>query len=136
MKLNIKVTDDKLEKEGAWVVWQMDDSIRVKLTRSTIPTIQKHLQTLLKQNRKALRNEDAQKEVMIKFLSRYVILDWEGIKDDGEEFPYSVENAVIILEAIDDFYNWVMNESQNILNFAEYDEDDTTVEERGEELKK
>ena len=138
MKLNIKVTDDKLEKNGAWVDWPMLDGIAVKVLRSTLPHLQKHLQKLLKQNRKALRNADIQKEVMIKFISQHVLVDWKGIidEDTGEEFPHSVENVAAALKSNNDFYNWVQSESENILNFADYDEEDSTLEERGDELKK
>lgn len=136
MKLNVRVTDDVLEKEGAWIEWPMGDGIKVKLTRRTTPVVSKHLEILLKKNRKALRNDDAQKEVMTKFLSKYVIVDWEGIEDDGKDLPYSVDNAAAVLEEVDDFYNWILQESANILNFADDEEEDTTVEERGEELKK
>lgn len=140
MKFNIKITDGNLETDGAWVDWQLDDGVSVKMARSTISTIQTELQKLLRRNRKAInqKNEKLQKEVMIKHLSKHVIKDWKGITNDGEPFKFNYENAIALLEYDDDFYNWVLNESANILNFAEEDEeedDDSTVEERGEELK-
>ena len=137
MKLNIKITDDNLEKDGAWIDWQLDDNIKVKMTRFSTTSNQEHLQRLLKKNRKALRNEKLQKIVMTEFLCTHIIKDWEGLEDDGKEFKYSVDNAKAALNDSDDFYNWIMTESQNIVNFVDYDdEDDTSLDERGEELKK
>jgi hypothetical protein len=136
MTFNVKITDDALEKEGAWVSWELDEGIRVKMIRSTTDAAQKKLQTLLKKNRKALRNSTVQKQVMISWLCNDIIKDWEGITEDDKPYEYNPKNAVALLETVDDFYNWVLNESQNILNFAEEDDEDTTLEERGEELKK
>ena len=67
-------------------------------------------------------------------MARNIIKEWEGITNNGEEFPFSVENALDLLEDADDFYVWALQESQNILNFAE--EQETTLEERAAELKK
>ena len=141
MKLNIKITDDNLERDGAWIPWQLDDNIKVRLTRFSTIVNQEELQRLLKKNRKALRNDKLQREIMTRFLCTHIIKDWTGLTDevDGEEieFKYSMDNAAAALNDSEDFYNWVMTESQNIINFVDYDDDDdTTLSERGEELKK
>ncbi len=133
-KFNVRVTSQELEDDGVWIDYPLVDGIRVKIVRLTSDNVQTQFRLMLKKNRKALRNDKEQKKVMIQLLAEYVIKDWEGVTGDGKPFEYTVENAKTILKDIPDFHNWIESESQNLLNFA--DDEESTVEERGEELKK
>ena len=42
MKLNIKVTNNDLAKDGAWVDWTLVEGVSVKMRRSSLPEPQRH----------------------------------------------------------------------------------------------
>ena len=136
MKLNIKVTNNDLAKDGAWVDWALVEGVSVKMRRSSLAEPQRHLLSMAKRNRKAMRTNDvkAQKRLMVTFLAEHIITDWKGLTDNKKEFKFNQENAIAALKEDDDFYLFVLQEADNVMNFME--EDDTTVEDRAEELKK
>jgi len=139
MKFNTKITNTELENDGAWVTYPMNDVIKIKMIRSTKEEPQKALQKMLQAYKKSMRNEKAKREVVVKWLAKHIVSDWEGIYLDGKPFDFNVDNATTLFSYDDDFYTWVLEESASLINFAEEDEYeyfDETLEERGEELKK
>lgn len=133
LKFNVNVTNKELETKGTWVEWPLIEGVSVKLARLSSKPVQDHFRKLVMKNKKATRNETAMKKVMIQLFADKVILDWTGILADGEPFPFNPENAVKLLSDADDFYNWVEQECQSIINFME---DDVDMEETAEQLKK
>jgi hypothetical protein len=92
-------TDKVKEKEGVWQ--DMGDGLKMRIARIGNPKYQKRFEALSKPHRRALRrgtlsNEIAEK-LLVQCIAETIVLDWEGVEEDGAETPFSVENAVRIL---------------------------------------
>lgn len=92
-------TDKAKEKDGVWQ--DMGDGLKMRIARIGNPKYQKRFEALSKPHRRALRrgtlsNEIAEK-LLIQCMSETIVLDWEGIEENGEEIQFSVENAIRIL---------------------------------------
>ena len=92
-------TDKVKEKEGVWQ--DMGDGLKMRIARIGNPKYQKRFEALSKPHRRALRrgtlsNEIAEK-LLVQCIAETIVLDWEGVEENGKETPFSVENAVRIL---------------------------------------
>ena len=123
-------TDPKKEQEGVW----RDDiggDIRMKIARIGNPNYQKRFQTLSKPHRRAIRRgtlpDDIAEKLLIQCLAETIVLDWENVQYEGEDLPYSVENAVRLLTDIPELRN-IINDIANELEGYQTEDDEEAVE--------
>jgi hypothetical protein len=74
------------------------------------------------ESRKAAK--DRSDKIMVEVMSKSILLGWTGnVKFRGEQLPYSVENAVKLLQ-VKDFRNWVNAKADDFKNYLEVVEAD------------
>ena len=113
-------TDPVKEDDGVWV--SLDPTTRIKIARMYNPAFSRYLNELKSEASRAKRNmdEDARGDILARAMARHILVGWEGLTDDGEEFPDSEENALQLLNDITlrDFREVVLAEANNYANFA------------------
>lgn len=63
-------------------------------------------------------SEEKSNEIMISCVAKTILVGWEGVKDeDGNDIPYSYENAVELLTDDQDCYDAITGHSNNIENY-------------------
>jgi len=124
MALDLKktyATDKEKEIEGVWE--DFGDGCRIKIARAGNPNYEKEFQRLIKPHRKALRrnslSNDVAKELYAKCMARAIVLDWEGLEEDGKDIPYSVENAERILLQYPDLSQHIQEISESAETFRQ-----------------
>jgi len=119
-------TDKVKEKEG--VLHDLGDGLKIRIARIGNPNYQKRFEALSKPHRRALRkgslsNEIAE-ELLIKCMSETIVLDWEGIEENGVEIPYSRENAVRILTDYHDLREHINDIANEMEGYKQEDEEE------------
>jgi len=111
-------TDKKLEEDGAWV--EISQGFSIKVCRMGSKRHTKALERLRMpyKNWRELPDEKA-RELTIKALAEGVLIDWKGLRLDGKELPYSVDNCVQVLSEIGEFANMVIQAASNFTTFKE-----------------
>lgn len=106
-------TNPQLEQEGVWV--DLGDGARVRIARrDTVryrETLRKESAPYRQVARAGLLSDETSNQILVKVLARTVLLDWEGITEDGQPVPYSYENAVRLLTTYRDFLEFVTTAS-------------------------
>jgi len=122
-------TDSKKEQEG--VVHEMGDGLKIKIARIGNPNYQKRFQVLSKPHRRALRrgtlSDEVAEKLLVKCLAETIVLDWEGLEEQGKPIPYSTENAIRILTDYPELRNYV-NDIANELEGYQAEEDEEATE--------
>ena len=125
--------DSTKEQEG--VVHEMGDGLKMRIARIGNPKYQKRFQAISKPHRRAIRRgtlaDEVAEKLLIQCLSETIVLGWEGLEENGEEVPYSLENCIRILTAYPELRNYV-NDIANELEGYQAEDD----EEGAENLKK
>lgn len=102
-------TSEKLEQEGVWV--PLGDGAKVKVARAGNKENRAEIKRLIAPHKVALRNDKLPDDVLetltIKAMAGTILLDWDGIKEDGKAVPYSRENAIRLLTEYKDFRDQV-----------------------------
>ncbi len=88
-------TDASLEEGGVWVDF---DTYQLKIARLR-NNRSKHALDKIQIAYKKNMPED----IWCGFLAEYVLLDWDGIEEDGKTLPHSYENAKRVLLEYPDF---------------------------------
>jgi len=124
-------TDKDLEENGVWV--DIGDGAKIKVARISNSRAAKAMQKLQESNKVAEKfNSSAiNDEAVIKIISETVLLDWEGMTEDGENVQYSNENAFKMLSKYNDFFTVVTELSGKMETFRKQD-----IEEDKENIKK
>jgi len=122
-------TDKVKEKEG--VMHDMGEGLKMRLARIGNTNYQKRFEVLSKPHKRALRkgslsNEIAEK-LLIQCLAETIVLDWEGLEEDGVEVPYSTENAIRILTDYRDLREYV-NDLANEMEGYQAEEDEEAID--------
>ena len=122
-------TDKVKEKDGVWQ--DMGDGLKMRIARIGNPKYQKRFEALSKPHRRALRrgtlsNEIAEK-LLIQCMSETIVLDWEGIEENGEEIQFSVENATRILTDYPELRKYV-EDIANEMEGYKADDDEETID--------
>lgn len=98
-------TDESKEEAGVWVEIGEDAEILVaragnkKYGKMIAKEYEKHKKLLdLKNDASEAKSE----EIMIEVLAKTILLGWKNISFKGEDLPYSLENAKMLL-AVKDF---------------------------------
>lgn len=108
MELSSLRTDPKKSIEGTWVDYI--HGTRLLIARYDNKIMQNYRNARFMENSKLFGNVDNQREealrvseeIEVECLSRYVLLDWKGFTDNGEETEYTPELGAKILA--DDTY--------------------------------
>lgn len=122
-------TDPTKETEGVW--YDMAEGLRMKIARIGNPQYQKRFQALSKPHRRAIRrgtlSDDVAEKLMIKCLAETIVLDWEGVEDEGKEIPYSTEAVIELLTKYPELRNYI-NDIANELEGFQAQEDEEAVD--------
>lgn len=124
-------TDKQLEENGVWIAVDTDSAIKVaRLGNTKSKELGSKLQNNLKLANK-FNSVHVAEDTLITLISETVLLDWKGIKYEGEELPYSKENAKKVLTEFKDFRELVIQLSTEMETFK-----NISVEEDKDTLKK
>jgi len=122
-------TDQNKEKEGVWQ--DMGDGLKMRIARIGNPNYQKRFQALSKPHRRALRrgtlSDEIAEQLLIKCLAETIVLDWEGVEENGSTIPYSVDNAIRVLTDYPDLRNYV-NDIANEMEGYKEDVDEEAID--------
>ena len=114
------------EIEGKWN--DIGDGIQILVARIGNPEYQKEFQRISKPHKRALRrgslNDEVAERLLTKVMAKNILLDWEGLEEDGVAVPYSYENAIRILTEYKDLRDYVSDIANEMESFkAEEDEE-------------
>lgn len=108
MRFSNFITDEKREDEGVWepIHGPDGDTAELLVGRLGSNASQALFRRLREKRSRGFRGdslpESVEDEIMIEVLSRTVLLDWRGLKDDDDqEIPYSPEKARELLRVKD-----------------------------------
>jgi len=126
-------TDTKKEQDGVW--YDIAEGLRMRIARIGNPNYQKRFQALSKPYRRAIRrgtlSDEIAEKLLIQCMSETIVLDWEGLEDEGKLVPYSKDAVVAILTKYPELRGYI----NDIANELEGFQEDLT-EEADENLKK
>ena len=98
-------TEENLELNGVWR--SLGDKLRVLVARWNNTNHKRIMEILMKpyQHTRATHNitEDVAEEILIKGMSKAILLDWEGMEEDGVPVTYSQKEAIRVLTEYKDF---------------------------------
>lgn len=121
-------TDKEKEIEGIWME-DFGEGVRIKIARIGNPEYQKKITKFQKPHRKAMRRGTLPDSVADTILNRAVadtiVLDWEGIAEDGKLVPYSFENCLRILNEYKDFRDQVIEAASEMETFKLEQDDES-----------
>jgi len=127
MELNtFTVTDDA--ENGVWV--DMGNDARIKVARMNNKKYKRSIKTLSTPYKRMIQMnalpDDTAEQILNKAMAEAILLDWEGLKLNGEELPYNRDNAMKILSdpALEDFRNVVMDISNDMELFREQEQEE------------
>lgn len=114
-------TDKTKEQEGVW--HDLGDDLRMKIARIGNPNYQKRFQALSKPHRRAIRrgtlSDDVAEKLMIQCLAETIVLDWEGLEENGEPVPYSMDEAIRILTDYPELRNYINDIANELEGYQE-----------------
>ena len=92
--------DPKKQSEGVW--FEVDDDTSLLIARMNNPKFNKEFERETRQSRRFAKRgmlpDDKAAEIVDKVVAKTVLLGWKGLKQDGEEIPYSEEKALELLQ--------------------------------------
>ena len=98
-------TDKLLEEEGVWV--DIGDGGRLKVARRGNRRYRDKLRALTRGRERQLQlntlPEDIAEDMLCQALACGILLDWDGIEEDGRKLAYAQETAVELLRRYADF---------------------------------
>ncbi len=121
LDLNISSVDLEKAESGAWVPYE--EGISFKIARANTPAYRGAVRRMHRQHKRQIDQEslsDAQSDnIMADLMSSYLLLDWKGLVNGGEEFPYTKENAELLLKAekYSELRNWIVAQANDLENF-------------------
>lgn len=121
LTLNVPSIDKEASTDGVWLDYQPDISFRI--ARDGNPGYKKAINTLYKVNKTFIDNKtlsDEQSNAMMnKIIATYILVDWKGLKNGDEDFPYSIESAIELLsdERYGELRTWIITQSKQIENY-------------------
>ena len=114
-------TDSTKEQEGVW--YDIAEGLRMKIARIGNPLYQKRFQALIKPYRRSVRrgtlSDDVAEKLLVQCLSETIVLDWEGVEDEGMEIPYSKDAAVALLTKYPELRNYINDIANELEGFQE-----------------
>ena len=124
--------DPKKVEEGVWI--DETSGLRLKIARWNNKKYRKFLRDVVttpkfKLDRAKQFNVDSMHERVKQAVARYILLDWEGMEEDGPDgspvtVKYSPEKALECFDEYPEFYDMVVEYSQDISFFKADKKDD------------
>jgi len=127
MDLGKQKTDPEAERNGTWVPVDLETEILVarlgnRYNLAVAVAITEAVgSSATPGERKAFISSEQGTKVVTEQLAEHVLLDWRGMKEDGEELPYSKEAAVRVLSdpKLHDFRDFVVRVASDATTFYE-----------------
>lgn len=118
-------TDAKLELEGVWQ--DIGDGARVLIARIGNKNHTARINELRAPYKVQIRagrlGDDVWQKIATKAMPGCILLDWEGLKDDGKPVVYSEEKALELLTKYPDFRDLVSGLANEIDSFQKAEEE-------------
>ena len=117
-------TNKVLESEGVWIT--VDATTKLKVARAGNQAYFNALQDLVKkagysqfQISKGKIPNEVMADIVLQAIGQSVLVDWEGVEDEGKAVKYSHDNAYALLKKYPDFADDVMSIANNVSNFQD-----------------
>jgi len=128
MKTNLSkdfLTDKDAETQGNW--FKISPGVRFLIKRLGGANAQKlreadakHRQPYIKKIQAGVLTDEEIELITLKAFIECAIVNWEGVKDeDGNDIPFTFDNAVKVLQPIPDLVNTLLSYASNYQNFLE-----------------
>ena len=124
--LRITPVDDDAAENGAWANYR---GVKLRIARANNPKFRSVFMRLTKPYQKELNaqnagalDEDIMRDIMAKALSEAILTDWSNFVIDGEEIPFSKENAYSLLFNDEDCREFVTEFSRDLDNYIREEE--------------
>ena len=116
MDINNLRTDEAAEKDGVWIDYT--DGARFKIRSADFKGYRAKLTKLARKHSQAAikRNPDVMRDIIITAMAEEIVIGWDGLKDEGKEFPFSVENATKLLR-ITPIRDFISEQALDLENF-------------------
>jgi hypothetical protein len=112
-------TNKEAEQQGVWV--DLDETTKLKIARGGNKANRELVKKLLAPHKIALRNDKLPEHIIedvgCKAMAQTILLDWQGMQEDGKNLPYTPENAERLLKDYPDFRDQVAQLSGEISLF-------------------
>lgn len=109
-------------------VEQVYRGVKLKIARANNTRFKKIFRRLTQpysdQLTKGAIDEQVSEEIYLQCVAETILVGWSNFKVDGEEIPYSTENALELLKNDRDCFDFVMNFANNLDNFLIRDEEE------------
>lgn len=115
------LTDKEAAEKGRWFEF---DGAHFRIAAHGNPAFQKALLKVGKKNRGEIQREDlvAINGMTLEVMSRTILLDWKGVKNGDQDFPYSPANALHLMTVAEGFRKWVEEQAMSASNFVKGEE--------------
>jgi len=121
LKLNLRGTDLDKATAGVWI--EYEEGISFRIARANTPGYRDALKKMTRQHKRQIEQgtlSDAKSDrLMAELMADWILLDWKGMKNGKEDFPYSRENARAFLSAEQyaDIKEWIMQQALEAENY-------------------
>ena len=121
LELNLQGVD--LEKAAAGVLINYEGAISFRIARANTQGYRNAVRKIMKMHKRQIDNgslgDEAADKITAKLMAQHILIDWEGLTNGGEEFPYTTENAQDFLadERYAEIREWIMAQAQDLENF-------------------
>jgi hypothetical protein len=124
MDLRITPIDDEAVNQGTWTVYR---GVKLRIARANNDKFARIFTQLSKPHKREIDNNTADEEtlaeIMAESLGQGILTDWSGFVLNGEEIPYSTENAISLMRADADCRAFVMEFAGNVEHYLQKQED-------------
>jgi hypothetical protein len=114
MDFNQSRIDLNAEVEGVWT--DLDEETSILVARFLNPSHREYIQKRLQPYQRIINTTGLdpaiQEKIEAEAIARHVLVGWKGLMMDGEELPYSVENALRLLQ--DPSLSWFLQTVRDI----------------------
>ena len=121
MKLNLPQIDTDKSEEGSWIDYS--SGISFCIARDGNKGYTADMQKMYKQNRRFIENKSMTDEQADSLLSdlqaKHILKGWKGLKNGTKDFPYSLENAKLLLSdsSYQEVRDWIMEQAAEAENY-------------------
>ncbi len=117
-------TNQKAEEAGTWV--DIGQGARIRVARNTNTRYREKLRDILRPYRGAISanalDDKTSHALLAKAFAGTVLLDWQGIEEDGKPLAYTIEDAERLLRDAPEFYRSVESFASDVGLFRDQSE--------------
>ncbi len=122
MNFKAFATNEKDELEGIWK--ELGDGAAIRVARADNVEYTAFIRRKLAPYRSSVGlaslTDEESRDIFMEAMATFILLDWRNLQDEpGVDFPYSVENALLMLVKYKEFYKIVDVVSKDITNYRE-----------------